>query len=190
MLLALSIVALLAGPAVYTFGRRNRIARQILDGFIFITIAGIVTVHIIPEALVGGGNLVGGVEQVLIVNESSASGHDPATGRLLWSHRREGRSNANANVSNAVAVPPDSLTALRIPCPMIAPGTSSPSATVPLDSTGSTWSRPCSNERTTGAQFAPWTATMRGSRWRSRRAASRSICSRRFCLRLSFIQCA
>ena len=57
MLLALSIVALLAGPAVYTFGRRNRIARQILDGFIFITIAGIVTVHIIPEALVGGGNL-------------------------------------------------------------------------------------------------------------------------------------
>ena len=57
MLLALSIVALLAGPAVYTFGRRNRVARQILDGFIFITIAGIVTVHIIPEALVGGGNL-------------------------------------------------------------------------------------------------------------------------------------
>jgi hypothetical protein len=56
MLLALSIVALLAGPAVYTFGRRNRTARQILDGFIFITIAGIVTVHIIPEALLGGGN--------------------------------------------------------------------------------------------------------------------------------------
>ena len=57
MLLALSIVALLAGPAIYTYGRRNRIARQILDGFIFITIAGIVTVHIIPEALAGGGDL-------------------------------------------------------------------------------------------------------------------------------------
>ena len=57
MLLALSIVALLAGPAVYTYGRRNRIARQVLDGFIFITIAGIVTVHIIPEALLGGGSL-------------------------------------------------------------------------------------------------------------------------------------
>jgi hypothetical protein len=57
MLLALSIVALLAGPMIYTYGRRNRIARQILDGFIFITIAGIVTVHIIPEALVGGGDL-------------------------------------------------------------------------------------------------------------------------------------
>jgi hypothetical protein len=29
----------------------------VLDGFIFITIAGIVTVHIIPEALLGGGSL-------------------------------------------------------------------------------------------------------------------------------------
>lgn len=56
MLLALSIAALIAGPAVYTIGRRNRIARQVLDGFIFITIAGIVTVNIIPEALAGGGN--------------------------------------------------------------------------------------------------------------------------------------
>lgn len=50
---------------------------------------------------------LGGVEQVLIVNEASASGHDPATGRLLWSHPREGRSNANANVSNAVPLPPN-----------------------------------------------------------------------------------
>ena len=50
---------------------------------------------------------LGGVEQILIVNESSASGHDPATGRLLWSHPREGRSNANANVSNAVPLPPN-----------------------------------------------------------------------------------
>jgi outer membrane protein assembly factor BamB len=50
---------------------------------------------------------LGGVEQILIVNESSASGHDPATGQLLWSHPREGRSNANANVSNAVPLPPN-----------------------------------------------------------------------------------
>ncbi|MBT8081067.1 MAG: hypothetical protein KJP08_04980 [Gammaproteobacteria bacterium] len=55
MLLALSILALLAGPVAYTLGRRNPVARQILDGFIFITIAGIVTVNIIPEALGGGG---------------------------------------------------------------------------------------------------------------------------------------
>ncbi len=50
---------------------------------------------------------VGGVRQILIVNESSAGGHDPATGEVLWLHPREGRSNANANVSQAVAVPPD-----------------------------------------------------------------------------------
>jgi hypothetical protein len=42
MLLTLSIVALLFGPIIYTIGRRNAIARQVLDGFIFITIAGIV----------------------------------------------------------------------------------------------------------------------------------------------------
>ncbi len=50
---------------------------------------------------------VGGVPQILIVNEASASGHDPATGKVLWTHPREGRSNANANVSQAVAVAPD-----------------------------------------------------------------------------------
>lgn len=57
MLFPLSVAALLLGPAIYTLGRRNHVARQVLDGFIFITIAGIVTVHIIPEALAGGGNL-------------------------------------------------------------------------------------------------------------------------------------
>ena len=50
---------------------------------------------------------LGGVRQVLIVNESSATGHDLATGKVLWRHEREGRSNANANVSQAVAVPPN-----------------------------------------------------------------------------------
>jgi hypothetical protein len=57
MLLILSIAALLAGPFVYTLGKRNAVARQILDGFIFITIAGLVAVHIIPDSLLGGGNL-------------------------------------------------------------------------------------------------------------------------------------
>ncbi len=50
---------------------------------------------------------VAGVRQILIVNESTASGHDPATGEVLWSHPREGRTNANTNVSQAVAVAPD-----------------------------------------------------------------------------------
>ena len=55
MNLGLSIAALLLGPAIYAFGRRNAVVRHILDGFIFITIAGIICVHIIPEALDIGG---------------------------------------------------------------------------------------------------------------------------------------
>lgn len=57
MNLLLSITALLLGPVIYALGRRNHVARQILDGFIFITIAGIICVHIIPEALAAGGTL-------------------------------------------------------------------------------------------------------------------------------------
>ena len=51
--------------------------------------------------------VLAGVSQILIVNEASASGHDAATGKLLWRHPREGSSNANANVSQAVPVPPN-----------------------------------------------------------------------------------
>ena len=51
MNLILSITALLLGPIIYALGRRNHVARQILDGFIFITVAGIICVHIIPDAL-------------------------------------------------------------------------------------------------------------------------------------------
>lgn len=57
MNLALSILALLLGPVIYALSRKNHIAREILDGFIFITIAGIICVNIIPEALAIGGTL-------------------------------------------------------------------------------------------------------------------------------------
>lgn len=57
MNLALSILALLLGPVIYALSRKNRVARQVLDGFIFITIAGLVCVNIIPEALAAGGTL-------------------------------------------------------------------------------------------------------------------------------------
>jgi hypothetical protein len=57
MNLILSITALLLGPFVYWLSRRHRIARQILDGFIFITIAGIICVNIIPESLEIGGSM-------------------------------------------------------------------------------------------------------------------------------------
>lgn len=57
MNLALSILALLLGPVIYGLSRQNHVARQVLDGFIFITIAGIICVNIIPEALAVGGTL-------------------------------------------------------------------------------------------------------------------------------------
>ena len=55
MMLVLSIVALLLGPFVYELGRRRPALRQFLDGLVFITIAGIVCVHIIPESISAGG---------------------------------------------------------------------------------------------------------------------------------------
>jgi outer membrane protein assembly factor BamB len=48
-----------------------------------------------------------GVRQVLIVNESSASGHELRSGGLLWQHPWPGRSYRNPNVSQAVAVSPN-----------------------------------------------------------------------------------
>jgi hypothetical protein len=55
MTFALSVIALILGPFVYSLAQRSPTARQVLDGFIFITIAGIVCVHIIPEAIETGG---------------------------------------------------------------------------------------------------------------------------------------
>jgi hypothetical protein len=51
----LSIVALAVGPAIYAVGQKLPTARQVLDGFVFITIAGIVCVHIVPKAIELGG---------------------------------------------------------------------------------------------------------------------------------------
>ena len=48
-----------------------------------------------------------GVEQVLIVNEDTLSGHAPDTGAMLWEHPWPGVTSANASVSQAVPVPPD-----------------------------------------------------------------------------------
>ena len=48
-----------------------------------------------------------GVEQVLIVNEASASGHYLESGAVLWQATRPGVSNADPNASQAVPVPPN-----------------------------------------------------------------------------------
>ena len=50
---------------------------------------------------------LGGRQQILIVNQDYASGHDPRSGKVLWEHDWPGTSATNANVSQAVAVPPD-----------------------------------------------------------------------------------
>lgn len=55
MTFALSVLALILGPFVYAWGQQRPTARQVLDGFVFITIAGIVCVHIIPVSISNGG---------------------------------------------------------------------------------------------------------------------------------------
>lgn len=55
MTLILSIVALLLGPLIYAAGKKNTTVRRLLDGLIILSIAVIIFVHIIPEALTQGG---------------------------------------------------------------------------------------------------------------------------------------
>ena len=57
MTLALSTIALLLGPCIYALGRRQPTTRLVFDGFVFIAVAGIVCVDIIPAALLNGGAL-------------------------------------------------------------------------------------------------------------------------------------
>jgi outer membrane protein assembly factor BamB len=47
---------------------------------------------------------VAGRRQILIINESTASGHDPQTGELLWSFPWPGGSSSAASASNVVAI--------------------------------------------------------------------------------------
>ena len=55
MNLILGIVALALGPVMYGLVRNTQVARSSLDGFLFVTIAGIVVVHIVPEVVAVGG---------------------------------------------------------------------------------------------------------------------------------------
>ncbi len=57
MTLLLSIAALLLGPAIYGAGRKNPLAKRFLNAVILLTIAFIIAVHILPEALQYGGVL-------------------------------------------------------------------------------------------------------------------------------------
>ncbi len=48
-----------------------------------------------------------GARQILIVNETTISSHDPASGAVLWTHEWPGTSHSSANASQAVAVGDD-----------------------------------------------------------------------------------
>lgn len=50
-----------------------------------------------------------GVEQLLVVNADTVSGHDPRDGRLLWEHVWPGKTGADANNSQPVPVAPDKV---------------------------------------------------------------------------------
>jgi outer membrane protein assembly factor BamB len=52
---------------------------------------------------------LGGVEQILIVNEDTASGHDVKSGKPLWEHPWPGHTNRDPNVSQAVAIAPNKV---------------------------------------------------------------------------------
>ncbi len=57
MTLILATIALLLGPLIYAAGHRNRLLRRTLDVLIVLTIAAIIIVDIVPEALRHGGSL-------------------------------------------------------------------------------------------------------------------------------------
>ncbi|HSR70520.1 MAG TPA: permease [Acidobacteriota bacterium] len=55
VLLAASIVALFAGPLLYPQLSRRREMRAVLDGFIFVTISGLVLLSVLPDLIAQGG---------------------------------------------------------------------------------------------------------------------------------------
>ena len=53
----LSTIALLAGPFIYALGRRNTTVEHLLDAVVILTVAWIITFHIVPEVVAIGGIL-------------------------------------------------------------------------------------------------------------------------------------
>ncbi|MGW8180707.1 MAG: permease, partial [bacterium] len=54
-LLAISLAALLFGPLIYGMAKERNMMLSLLDGFIFVTISGIVLLYLFPESLQQGG---------------------------------------------------------------------------------------------------------------------------------------
>ncbi len=55
MNLLLSLIALVSGPLLYSACKDRRSIRSALDGLLFVTIAGIVIVHIVPDVVEAAG---------------------------------------------------------------------------------------------------------------------------------------
>lgn len=55
ILLATSIGSLLVGPALYVMARRRDVMLSLMDGFIFVTITGLVLLYILPDTFANGG---------------------------------------------------------------------------------------------------------------------------------------
>ena len=55
MNLALSLVALALGPVLYGLCQKNEFVRSALDGLLFVMIAGIVVIHIVPDVYAAAG---------------------------------------------------------------------------------------------------------------------------------------
>lgn len=57
----LSTIALLAGPFIYALGRRNATIEHLLDAIVILTVAWIITFHILPEVVAAEGILAIGM---------------------------------------------------------------------------------------------------------------------------------
>lgn len=55
ILLLSSLIALAVGPLLYGFARRRNMMISLMDGFIFVTISGLVLLSILPESFLVGG---------------------------------------------------------------------------------------------------------------------------------------
>lgn len=108
--------------SLITYGRSN--SPLIVDGLVVIPAGGPTTEKAASlvaydrltgeEVWRGGHDQIGysspvlatldGVRQILSVNESTVSGHDPASGKTLWSHEWAGNSSTESNNSQPVAV--------------------------------------------------------------------------------------
>ena len=89
MNLVLSLVALALGPILYGACQKNNLVRSVLDGLLFVTIAGIVVVHIVPDVYSIAGVtalafLAAGVAVAFLVERRPAVGDANRYGWIIF----------------------------------------------------------------------------------------------------------